>query len=72
MDPKLGLTLSIIQSGLASHVGSIHGLDGSRNSNWRNLQVTNARFVLAVLDLKRSTDYYTSKLGMVIDFEVPG
>ena len=30
------------------------------------------RFVLAVLDLKRSTDYYTSVLGLTIDFEAPG
>ncbi|MEO5628845.1 MAG: VOC family protein [Thermomonas sp.] len=35
-------------------------------------QITKVRFVLAVLDLKRSTDYYTSVLGMVIDFEAPG
>lgn len=35
-------------------------------------EITNVRFVLAVLDLKRSTDYYTSVLGLAIDFEVPG
>jgi uncharacterized glyoxalase superfamily protein PhnB len=35
-------------------------------------EVTKVRFVLAVLDLKRSTDYYTSVLGLVIDFEAPG
>ena len=35
-------------------------------------EITQARFVLAVLDLKRSTDYYTSVLGLAIDFEVPG
>jgi uncharacterized glyoxalase superfamily protein PhnB len=35
-------------------------------------EITKARFVLAVLDLKRSTDYYTSKLGLAIDFEAPG
>ena len=34
--------------------------------------ITKIRFVLAVLDLKRSTDYYTSVLGLTIDFEVPG
>ncbi len=33
---------------------------------------TKVRFVLAVLDLKRSTDYYTSVLGLAVDFEVPG
>ena len=35
-------------------------------------EITNVRFVLAALDLKRSTDYYTSVLGLTIDFEVPG
>ena len=35
-------------------------------------EITKVRFVLAVLDLKRSTDYYTSVLGLTIDFEVPG
>lgn len=35
-------------------------------------EITNVRFVLAVLDLKRSTDYYTSVLGFEADFEVPG
>lgn len=35
-------------------------------------EITKVRFVLAVLDLKRSTDYYTSALGFVIDFEAPG
>lgn len=34
--------------------------------------LTKTRFVLAVLDLKRSTEYYTSLLGLSIDFEVPG
>lgn len=34
--------------------------------------ITRVRFVLAVLDLKKSTDYYTSVLGLSIDFEVPG
>ena len=34
--------------------------------------ITKVRFVLAVLDLKRSTDYYTSVLGLTIDFEAPG
>jgi catechol 2,3-dioxygenase-like lactoylglutathione lyase family enzyme len=33
---------------------------------------TNVRFVLAVLDLRRSTDYYTCVLGLAIDFEAPG
>ena len=35
-------------------------------------QISKVRFVLAVLDLKRSTDYYTSVLGLDIDFEAPG
>lgn len=35
-------------------------------------EITQFRSVLAVLDLKRSTDYYTSVLGLVIDFEAPG
>ena len=35
-------------------------------------EITKVTFVLAVLDLKRSTDYYTSVLGMTIDFEVAG
>ena len=35
-------------------------------------EMTNVRFVLAVLDLKKSMDYYTSVLGLAIDFEVPG
>lgn len=35
-------------------------------------EFTNVRFVLAVLDLKRSTAYYTSVLGLAIDFEPPG
>jgi len=35
-------------------------------------QVQSVRFVLAVLDLKKSTSYYKSVLGLVIDFEVPG
>lgn len=33
---------------------------------------TKTRFVLAVLDLARSTDYYTSVLGLGIEFTVPG
>jgi len=36
------------------------------------LEITKVRFVLAVLDLKRSTDYYRSVLGMTVDFAVPG
>jgi uncharacterized glyoxalase superfamily protein PhnB len=35
-------------------------------------EITKVRFVLAVLDLKRSTTYYTSALGLAIDFEAPG
>jgi len=35
-------------------------------------EITKVRFVLAVLDLKRSTQYYTTVLGMAIDFEAPG
>ena len=35
-------------------------------------EVTKVRFVLAVLDLKRSTDYYRSVLGLALDFEAPG
>ena len=34
--------------------------------------ITKVRFVLAVLDLQKSTDYYTSALGLTIDFEAPG
>ena len=34
--------------------------------------VMKVRFVLAVLDLKRSRAYYTSVLGLTIDFEAPG
>jgi catechol 2,3-dioxygenase-like lactoylglutathione lyase family enzyme len=35
-------------------------------------EMTKVRFTLAVLDLARSTDYYTSVLGMDIDFTAPG
>lgn len=35
-------------------------------------EITKVRFVLAVPDLKRSTDYYTSVLGLSIDFGAPG
>jgi catechol 2,3-dioxygenase-like lactoylglutathione lyase family enzyme len=35
-------------------------------------EITKVRFVLAVPDLKRSTEYYTSVLGLSIDFEAPG
>ena len=35
-------------------------------------EMTKVRFVLAVLDLKRSTDYYMSVLGLVMDFTAPG
>lgn len=34
--------------------------------------ITNVRCVLAVLDLKASTDYYSTVLGMTMDFEAPG
>ncbi|KEF42408.1 MAG: hypothetical protein ER33_06000 [Cyanobium sp. CACIAM 14] len=34
--------------------------------------ITKVRFVLAVLDLARSTDYYRSVLGLSIDFTAPG
>ena len=33
---------------------------------------TNARYTLAVLDLAKSTDYYTSVLGLSVDFTAPG
>ncbi len=33
---------------------------------------TKVRFVLAVLDLAKSTEYYTSVLGLTIDFTAPG
>lgn len=33
---------------------------------------TKVRFTLAVPDLATSTDYYTSLLGMAIDFTAPG
>ena len=33
---------------------------------------TRVRFVLAVPDLARSTEYYTSVLGLTIDFTAPG
>jgi uncharacterized glyoxalase superfamily protein PhnB len=35
-------------------------------------EMTKVRFVLAVLDLKKATNYYTSTLGLDIDFEAPG
>lgn len=35
-------------------------------------EITKVRFVLAVLDLGKSTRYYTSVLGLTIDFEPPG
>lgn len=35
-------------------------------------EIAEVRFVLAVLDLKRSTDYYISVLGFTVDFEAPG
>lgn len=35
-------------------------------------EMTGNRFVLAVLDLKRSTEYYASRLGLALDFEAPG
>ncbi len=33
---------------------------------------TSTRYTLAVLDLAKSTDYYTSVLGLGVDFTVPG
>ncbi len=33
---------------------------------------TKTRYTLAVPDLARSTDYYTSVLGLAIDFTAPG
>lgn len=33
---------------------------------------TKVRYTLAVLDLVKSTDYYTSVLGLSLDFAVPG
>jgi len=35
-------------------------------------EITKVRFVLAVLDLEKSTAWYTSVLGLTIDFEAPG
>lgn len=35
-------------------------------------EVTKVRFVLAVPDLARSTIYYTSVLGLSVDFTAPG
>jgi len=35
-------------------------------------EITAVRFVLAVPNLKRSTDYYISVLGFGVDFEAPG
>ena len=35
-------------------------------------ELTDVRFTLAVPDLAKSTDYYTSVLGLRIDFEAPG
>lgn len=34
--------------------------------------LSNVRFTLAVPNLKQSTDYYTSILGLEIDFTAPG
>lgn len=34
--------------------------------------ITDVRFVLAVRDLARSTGYYTTTLGLDIDFTAPG
>ena len=45
---------------------------GTRARTLLMTKVSAVRFVLAVLDLKRSTDYYTSVLGLSIDFEAPG
>ena len=35
-------------------------------------EITDVRFTLAVLDLAKSTAYYTSVLGLRMDFEAPG
>lgn len=35
-------------------------------------EITKVRFVLAVPDLPKSTHYYTSVLGLSVDFEAPG
>src|SRR5512144_3087377 len=35
-------------------------------------EIPKVRFVLAVLDLRRSTAWYTSVLGLTIDFTAPG
>lgn len=35
-------------------------------------EFTSTRYTLAVLDLARSTAYYTSVLGLAIEFSVPG
>jgi uncharacterized glyoxalase superfamily protein PhnB len=35
-------------------------------------EITKVRFVLAVLDLEKSTEYYRSVLGFSMDFEAPG
>jgi uncharacterized glyoxalase superfamily protein PhnB len=42
------------------------------HSGTQMAQMAKVRFVLAVLDLKRSTNYYTSVLGLAVDFEAPG
>lgn len=36
------------------------------------IEMTRVRCVLAVLDLEASTEYYTSVLGLTIDFRAPG
>jgi catechol 2,3-dioxygenase-like lactoylglutathione lyase family enzyme len=38
----------------------------------RTPDLTKVRFTLAVHDLAKSTDYYTSVLGLSIDFTAPG
>jgi uncharacterized glyoxalase superfamily protein PhnB len=35
-------------------------------------EITKVRFVLAVHDLKKSTNYYIASLGLSLDFEAPG
>jgi catechol 2,3-dioxygenase-like lactoylglutathione lyase family enzyme len=35
-------------------------------------EITHVRFVLAVLDLQKSTAYYRTVLGLAMDFEAPG
>lgn len=47
---------------------NIAALRGDTNMS----EFTKVRYTLAVLDLAKSTDYYTSVLGLGIDFTAPG